>query len=740
MKSRHNVRAPFGVHKTSKLDVGPVAQTRQWKRVYGDSIFNMNSFSKQNSSQTDETTLTKIQSLEKQLLSIVTELKTLKEQIPESGSTNCSCTTELDEMDVRIEDLTGAHNELADAVTELQDQMTSFEPPTVDLTQIEQRLTTLENEIGNEDETNDKDVLSRLLKLESKFDMYKCTCSERITALTTRVGTLEEQNVSLQDALNSANNKISGLQAQIDYMIMEDMSAGGRLQILETAKSEMEANIATLQTQVSSNNGSITLLQSALANTKTTLDDVYDRTKNYNNGIILHQPRLSADDDHIPDFDTYAIDLGHIMKQLVPDYCVNVSVEYDTSGNKDIYSNDWNHNEWIITNILHPYTSQDMFEYVFYKDYSNIKDCPTELDRIATSINSLQEAKEIIETNISELQRRLDAINSCSCPEDVQDRFMAIETRVNSLELNGTSCSCPSDVQFQLDVLSNRIGSVESGLDNKLDKVLSEPITFNWLDKDGALDTDHSKEFTNVIEIFERIAEDLRWSSPVIELANVRIPELIDEKTNINSKIVKLEGDLNSRTSAISNHLDNTDATLNDVRGRTLNYNQGTVLFSDNGNIYGINLHRIAKALFDKLSYQIGTSDEYSMSWTNYGTETEMNELRNTINSNTKVEKSVEKKQLIYDGYFSDIRARTCDWYNGVIITTKTNDDGSTGYCGIALSKVIADQHPEAIVDIPSEAYDNSANNSSFACKWYMADNMTKLRSYIVNNGNGDYQ
>ena len=87
-----------------------------------------------------------------------------------------------------------------------------------------------------------------------------------------------------------------------------------------------------------------------------------------------------------------------------------------------------------------------------------------------------------------------------------------------------------------------------------------------------------------------------------------------------------------------------------------------------------------------------------------------------------------------------DVRSRTKDYYNGVI-TYAIEDGDNITYKGYNLTGIIKTHYLESTVTIPPEAYDKQTSETNpFSGKWYLADNPSKLRTYIINDGNGSYE
>ena len=176
-----NNRTLFGVHGTSKLGVGPVATTRQFQAKYKDVFDNVRDYAKERAEMREK------------LKEILTQIETIKSEKPteEEGETD----TNLVEIQKTLQELIDSNDEIVGSVDDH-----------------ETRITSLEQQMGDDDDEDDKDILSRLLKLESNFSAYKVTCSERMTALTTRVTALEEENTTLKTTIaemqSTLNNKL----------------------------------------------------------------------------------------------------------------------------------------------------------------------------------------------------------------------------------------------------------------------------------------------------------------------------------------------------------------------------------------------------------------------------------------------------------------------------------------------------------------------------------------------------
>ena len=134
---------------------------------------------------------------------------------------------------------------------------------------------------------------------------------------------------------------------------------------------------------------------------------------------------------------------------------------------------------------------------------------------------------------------------------------------------------------------------------------------------------------------------------------------------------------------------------------------------------------------------------------------TETSKLTNNVNSLlsetsklTTLIKSLSDKLDSVSGELEDVRGRTKDYYNGVILIP--GDDGNS-YKGYSLNGIIRNNYESAIIPIPPEAYDTKTINGKdeetgeptrqdFFLKWYLADNPPKLREYIVNGATGSYE
>ena len=178
-----NNRTLFGVHGTSKLGVGPVATTRQFQAKYKDVFDNIRVYAKERAEMREK------------LKEILTQIETIKNEKPteEEGETD----TNLVEIQKTLQELIDSNDEIVGSVDDH-----------------ETRITSLEQQMGDDDDEDDKDILSRLLKLESNFSAYKVTCSERMTALTTRVTALEEENTTLKTTITEMQSTLDDVYAR----------------------------------------------------------------------------------------------------------------------------------------------------------------------------------------------------------------------------------------------------------------------------------------------------------------------------------------------------------------------------------------------------------------------------------------------------------------------------------------------------------------------------------------------
>ena len=127
---------------------------------------------------------------------------------------------------------------------------------------------------------------------------------------------------------------------------------------------------------------------------------------------------------------------------------------------------------------------------------------------------------------------------------------------------------------------------LQNTLSSKLNTYLSEPIIMDWLNSAGTPYPEDHEELRNVVQILERLASDITYGSQHIEKNAGYIHDLIQDKTEINNTLVEHENELNSRTAAISEHLDTIDTSVTNVSNRTTYLENATKGLYDGNIIY----------------------------------------------------------------------------------------------------------------------------------------------------------
>ena len=331
---------------------------------------------------------------------------------------------------------------------------------------------------------------------------------------------------------------------------------------------------------------------------ETTLNDVYERTKNYNMGYLLFE-----------DEGIHATSLYDFTKLVNPDLVVK------TDSLTDI--------EWTETaESIMPSTIQTMTEALYSTGLQRTKTMKETLYDVFDRTRNYNEGKVLFGQGDDvvgiHLKHLADAVNNklCKVVETDTSNWFVIEEDSTLDENSQTlyqriNLDIYNNAKSDRDELQTQIDNLETSLNNKLDKELSEPIIFDWLNASGSPYDEDNAELTNVVEILKRISSDITYGSQYIELAAAKIPYLIEEKNTTNSNIVKLETRFQGNIDAIGEHLEDLEERLDDVYYRTKNYNLGSILVlgvdDDSGEQYnvGFNIYNVARSIDEQLIYSL---------------------------------------------------------------------------------------------------------------------------------------
>lgn len=330
---------------------------------------------------------------------------------------------------------------------------------------------------------------------------------------------------------------------------------------------------------------------------------------------------------------------------------------------------------------------------------------------------------ESTDDRISDLQTKVDKIKSCECQDCVsQEDFNDLIGRVDTLEYQ---CDC-------LDTWTAYTSKSSEG-GNLYDKLDELQIRFDTLDGEFYTSFDYVVGGTGAVD-----------ESNIFVCNNVR-------------ECLQTMFKQNGLLETLWRSMINVDETLSDVYERTKNYYYGTIICGTNKGYAGISYTSLPHLIDEKLMINI-PSDTYgkSLDWNEYKNKDEVydyvndkteeyyNERRQSLKTYVNInEDNIATLQVTVADQqtkLEDVRGRTCNYHTSVIISGE-EEDGELKYYGYDIDGILKHHYSDCKVAIPSDAYDKYTSESNpFKAKWYLADNPTKLRSYIITNGKSDYE
>lgn len=183
-------------------------------------------------------------------------------------------------------------------------------------------------------------------------------------------------------------------------------------------------------------------------------------------------------------------------------------------------------------------------------------------NKLLSRINALEEKNVELETKIknTDVGQFLERIETLeNTVEDLEEENAKLKERIEDLE------SLVEEKSETITELETGFTNIQTDLDKKLNKTLDNELTIDWYNENNVPYEEDHLETADVVTILERLVSDVKYGSGYIELAGSKIPYLIEEKNKTNSNIVKLESNLNTRTSALNDSIEQLETRVNEV-------------------------------------------------------------------------------------------------------------------------------------------------------------------------------